>query len=503
MAGRPLLGFALLVFAAVVLRRAWVSDDGFISLRVVDNLVGGYGLTFNPDERVQSFTNPLWVLVLALPHTVLREPFATCMVASIPIALAGVWLLVRMATSVAIGALVVLLLAFSQAYVDFSTSGLENPLTHLLVIGFMAIYLVPERRRRHGRWLVAIAALSAVNRLDSLPMFTPAVASVLLRGDSRPSPRAMLLGLTPLLGWLFFATLYYGFPIPNTAIAKLHVDLPRHEVWGQGLLYLFESLRRDPLTILALTGALAVGFAREDRALRAASLGLLLQLIYVVSVGGDFMLGRFLSAPLALAACILVRGLRLESVRAGLPSAAAALATLVILSPHCPLNAVEAAKEIPPSGVADERAWYVGTNGLLVNIRRLTYRQNGWFRRGRDAAAAGKQVVVHNNAGMVGYGAGPAVHVLERAGLADVFLARLPSPYRKDWRPGHFGRVLPQGYVASLEHDENRLKDPGLRKLYDKVQLVVSGPVFSLRRMVTAYHLLMGHYDRWIPDAET
>ena len=40
------------VFLALLLRTAWLSDDGLITLRTVLNLTHGYGLTFNIAERV-------------------------------------------------------------------------------------------------------------------------------------------------------------------------------------------------------------------------------------------------------------------------------------------------------------------------------------------------------------------------------------------------------------------------------------------------------------------
>ena len=52
----------LVALAAVLVRCAWIGDDGYISLRVVLNLVEGRGLTWNVDERVQVFTHPLWLL---------------------------------------------------------------------------------------------------------------------------------------------------------------------------------------------------------------------------------------------------------------------------------------------------------------------------------------------------------------------------------------------------------------------------------------------------------
>ena len=45
---------------------AWfLTDDAFISFRYVRNLLEGHGLVFNPGERVEGYTNFLWIIELA------------------------------------------------------------------------------------------------------------------------------------------------------------------------------------------------------------------------------------------------------------------------------------------------------------------------------------------------------------------------------------------------------------------------------------------------------
>src|SRR5687767_14174543 len=80
-------GGLLLVFAYALWRTAWASDDAFITLRSIDNLVNGYGMTWNPAERVQAFTHPLWYLVLAVPYFFTREAFYTSISVSIVVSL--------------------------------------------------------------------------------------------------------------------------------------------------------------------------------------------------------------------------------------------------------------------------------------------------------------------------------------------------------------------------------------------------------------------------------
>ncbi|MEE8405506.1 MAG: hypothetical protein V3S17_08950, partial [candidate division Zixibacteria bacterium] len=75
--------FLILLFAAVALRTAWLCDDAFISFRVVDNFVNGYGLVWNTGERVQVFTNPLWVLVISFLYYFTSEFYFTSIFLSI------------------------------------------------------------------------------------------------------------------------------------------------------------------------------------------------------------------------------------------------------------------------------------------------------------------------------------------------------------------------------------------------------------------------------------
>ncbi len=69
-------GFIAL-YALVVLQNAWLHEDAFITYRSVDNLINGYGPTWNITERVQTYTHPLWFFVVstdATPRLSARSP---------------------------------------------------------------------------------------------------------------------------------------------------------------------------------------------------------------------------------------------------------------------------------------------------------------------------------------------------------------------------------------------------------------------------------------------
>jgi arabinofuranosyltransferase len=119
-ASRLLFVTLLALFALVVVRTAWLSDDAFIALRTVDILVNGYGPRWNVAERVQAYTHPLRMMALALPYAVTREPYPTTLLLSLSCAFAAVWIFTaRLSSSVAATALGLTVLIFSKAFVEY------------------------------------------------------------------------------------------------------------------------------------------------------------------------------------------------------------------------------------------------------------------------------------------------------------------------------------------------------------------------------------------------
>jgi len=66
---------AALVALLIVFRTAWVSDDAFITFRTIDNILHGFGPRWNVDERVQTFTHPLWLLLLTPFVAITGNPY--------------------------------------------------------------------------------------------------------------------------------------------------------------------------------------------------------------------------------------------------------------------------------------------------------------------------------------------------------------------------------------------------------------------------------------------
>ena len=501
-ARRAALGLLIALYALVVLRTAWLCDDAYITYRTVDNFVGGLGLRWNPGERVQAFTHPLWTLVIALGYALSGNIYWTALATSLACSVGAVWLVAARAAGSAWNAVVAVTpLILSSAFVDYSTSGLENPLTHLLLAGFGVLFLSRPLDGRTLFLLAGLAALIAVNRLDALLLTLPALAFALVRFGRWRGLALVAAGLAPLAAWELFSLVYYGFPFPNTAYAKLGLYLPRAEVLAQGLRYLENSLRLDPVTLLTLLAAAAAALARGSRSLCVWA-GAALYVAYVVAIGGDFMAGRMLAAPLVSGAVLLARAPAFRKPRFALP-ALLVLLGLGFAAPNPSFLSgirehIARGELIETNGIADERRYYEPFTGLSSYATHGGVPSHAWTRDGERARAARLPLVQMSYTGFYGFAAGPGVHIVDQHALSEPFLARLPPPYRPDWRIGHVWRELPAGYWETLQGGANRISDPGLARYHDAIARVTRGELFDAARWEAILALALGRYERWI-----
>jgi arabinofuranosyltransferase len=299
---------ALIVAAICVLSSLWISDDAAITLRTVLNFVNGYGARFNIDERVQAYTHPLWFLLLSLLTLLLGNVYAAVWALAVTITLLTLWLVMtRLALSTARGVALIVVMLLSKSHFDYAASGLENPLSHLLLVSIVitAFRAINVRSARSLYLCFFFTGLIYLSRPDLVLLVAPLALYLLFRIQFSWRIRAIAIGvcMLPVVSWTVFSLVYYGFPFPNTAYAKLNVAIPLADRAWQGMHYLRDSFNRDPITLLTI--AFAIGVAYRSAVARALAVGIGLYLAYVVSIGGDFMSGRFLSTSFVAAICIL------------------------------------------------------------------------------------------------------------------------------------------------------------------------------------------------------
>ncbi|MFH1386301.1 MAG: hypothetical protein ABIH50_01380 [bacterium] len=494
-----ILGLTMLFLAVVIIRTAWMCDDAYTSFRVMGNFLQWGRLTFNLDERVFPVTHPLWFFLLLIPYYLTRDAYYTTLLISFIISLLAVYLVVfKIARSNLAGLVALVILIFSKAFIDFSTSGLENPLTYLILASYFWLYFTRENCRQKLFYLSLLAGLGMFNRLDTGLFYLPSLFDVFwrLRKDHPWFP--LLAGLLPIIFWLIFSTFYFGFPFPNTAYAKLQTGISQTELFAQGGYYLLNSLSLDPLTLTIIVFVVGLSFMKGNSSLTPASYGALLYLYYILYIGGDFMSGRFLAAVLFTSVIILVRASLFEALQIFL------LIAVIILGLSAPFPTVlnnanyglNRNDLFDNKGIADERGFYYPKFGFLNTFRSATPNSlvwNGWKEPIMDKVTSVEAGV--DFLGSLGLQAKPNVHLVDIYALADPLLARLPAAPDPNWRIGHFIRVMPEGYLETLKTGKNQIKDKNIALYYDKLSFITRGNLFDIDRLKEIIKFNLGKYN--------
>ena len=318
----------------LLLAHAWLyrflTDDAFISFRYSVNLSHGQGLVFNPGaERVEGYSNFLWVLILAGVDRLGIRPEQ----AALPLSLlltSALWALCawfawrrrREGEPAWIVAVPLLLLAATRSIAVWSTSGLETRLFEVLVVAG-ALRLIIEARgleRAERRLLIATwaFALATLTRPDGLliSLCAFAAAAVWIRARARGALTHWLLGLIPFVvlvaAHFIWRRVYHGDWLPNTYYAKVG----GRTWWGSGFLYL-EAFVLEYAAYLWLP-FIAAGVWYAVR--RGATLMPLVfaavvipHALYVASIGGDHFEYRPLDLYFPFAFLLIGEGVRVLS----------------------------------------------------------------------------------------------------------------------------------------------------------------------------------------------
>ena len=524
----------LLLFTIVLLANAWVNDDAYITFRTIDNFINGYGLRWNIDERVQAYTNPLWMFLLSGFYFFTHEIYFTSLIISILLSILSVYVIAfKIAKSQFAALLAIIILISSKAFLHYSASGLENPLTNILIVLFFLVYInVYLEEKIHAKQtiflLAFIASLAMLNRMDSILMLAPALALVLWKNISWKTIGLMALGFIPFIVWELFSLVYYGFLVPNTAYAKLGGGVEHYKLILQGIIYLVESSLRDPITLFSILAAFFISFKLQK--IWPLTLGVLLTVIYVINVGGDFMSGRFLSTPLLGAVIVLSQlpWLNKQTIASKLKNKLSIsiliLSMLSLINYLSPINWIEKPYELAREhilqkfpgyfvyvprpkqdrighlgkkkryvifNISDEKAIYYPLTGLMTAKKGVEMPNHFWATEGKLARQHNKKVAIFGAVGFFGFYAGSDIHIIDIFGLSDPLLARLPPS--RIWRVGHLERTLPQGYLESIKQNKNLLVDENISNLYDNLQLVTRGDLFTRERWQAIWDLNLGH----------
>ncbi len=485
-----LIKLFFIYYLLLIFKTAWISDDAYITFRVADNFVNGYGLRWNVEERVQVFTNTLFLFIFIPLYFIFRDAYFVALFLNFLFSILTILLLKKILDSKEKFLLTIAGLCFSKAYIDFSTSGLENSMTFFLLSLFLYVcfkYNNPDRK-----WIYISLIFSGVflNRPDSILIILPVI--LLMAYKEKPPFKYVVYGLIPLFVWEIFSIIYYGFPFPNTFYAKLMTGINKYELVKQGGYYFLNSILSDPATLSIILCSTVISFFSLFKSkkilINTLIIGILAYLIYILFSGGDFMSGRFFACLLPVSLFAVVN---MVNSNKNLFAFLFSVIFLSLISPYfsIPDFKVDNKEIIKISNqIISEREFYYNTTGLINvltkgkrNIDESGYAKDA--KRIKDDRGQQRKTGISIAIGMFGFYAGPEVYIIDQVTIADAFTARLPAAKR--WRIGHFAREWPEGYEETLRQGKNLIKDKKLSEFYDKISIITKGKIFSKGRFKT------------------
>jgi hypothetical protein len=286
-----------------------IVDDAFISFRYAKHLAEGKGLVFNEGERVEGYTDFLWVLLMAAGHKVGFEiPWLSQTISVLCAALLVVAVAVfsksyfRDMPFPYLSYLAPIVLVLNPLYLEHIGTGLETLLFALLMFLSVAAYL-NHPLRSHLPYLTGILlGLGYLTRPEAVIWACSFVALdlswAMLRKENLSERMPEIAKYAGVFAFIVVLHLvwrvsYYGDWLPNTYYAKGTVN------WSWGIYYTRHYL--FSAGFIPLIAMFAGPFLLKRKWTLCISVLIAGTLLYNVMVGGDFIFtGRFLYPLLPL-----------------------------------------------------------------------------------------------------------------------------------------------------------------------------------------------------------
>lgn len=515
-------------FMYVTIVWAWCSDDAYHAYTMSKNLINGQGFTPTVGKRVNVSTCPLWTIIVTLVMWVCPDEYYTGLVLNLFFSWSAFIALIFYVyqgnhegkkiysyrdqfAKTAYLVLATSIMCMSKSFISYTSSGLENSLLFFLSTIFI-IYFFNVTSKDHfvrNKGILPLAFIEGLIIFARMDMGLVFIPMCLYAGLCTPfkSIKQYLLcclkrlaiaivGIAPFIIWELFSLIYYGSLVPNTALAKLNTGFPKYQYYERGIAYYVVTFEWDCLVLLLPIFYCLISFcvclissARKKMYPHVfMSVGILLYMGYIVSIGGDFMKGRHFTVlfwisivSLAILFCSIMKNSNMFF------GTIAIMAVLLLTIGYWSL--IDNKIITNPAGkCANDIQW------VYTDERDVYFAYTGL----PNVVANGKNLIWDcQHRGIQWY---HGVDWYEER-LYDPLLSRLPAYDDDDkWVVGHMSRVFPEGYQETLDTGVNCIENKSLHVYYDYIYEVISGDIWSIQRLKTVLHLNLGDYDYLIEE---
>ncbi len=437
---------AAFVFVAVDNR--FIQDDAYISFRYIRNFVEGNGLVFNIGERVEGYTNLLWVLILSALSFFGIGVEGASQFLSVLFGVAVLFITFRLSETLRIDdkeivkkerksdknitegyfdLIAPVLLVFTASFIFWSVSGMETTMFISFALAGIYFYISGKGTDSFDYRYPLCFLLATLTRPEGLYFFGLVIVHRFLhlllsegknatgRFFSANSIKTYLVYILPVMAYFVVRYSYYGYLFPNTYYAKTGFSsaylnagwdyfsafLSSYMVYGIMLVLPLLLLRRKELSFeVTLFYLVIIAF-----------------IAYTITVGGDVLKqNRFFLPVLPLiyilfAKLMTVLYLDMKSkVSPGIAFGAVSAIVAVLCFYY-----YSSQREKLASDIASE-------NGLVDKMKI----SGAWF--GKKQQELGRPLnLAATTIGAVSYFAGPQVNVIDLLGLTDKEIAHNPK----------------------------------------------------------------------------
>ncbi len=330
---RSVLGLAIVVavlaltvsIAGFYLHRQFINDDAYISLRYAYNLIQGNGLVWNPGECVEGYTNFLHILLtgglgaLGLDLLVAARLVNGTAFVVMVLMLAAYVLRRQKVDGQECDRLVALVpitfVMTASPLIGWVYGGLEGPLLAMFCTGGILYFLRALEQDNHTRSLVISSLFFAgatLTRPDGVLFVAASLCTLIVvtKRDGRPILVPILSFALPFAAvygsYFLWRYSYYGQLMPLTFYVKA-TGFDLHKA-AAGFQYVGRLLIAPPylLAMLAPASLWSVYRRTFDRRMAYLLSLIVVYLLYIVYIGGDYMYSFRLTLPLIPAAALLL-----------------------------------------------------------------------------------------------------------------------------------------------------------------------------------------------------
>jgi arabinofuranosyltransferase len=285
-------------------------DDAYISFRYGRNMMLGKGLVYNAGEYVEGYTNFLWTVITA-PFTVIGGIDISIFALSLGLIISIIninflYKLINQFWDVFSGVpkylflLPIIFYVVDDSIAFWSIGGMEFPMYTLFILGIIYSYFNLNQGRRQLYYMVIFMMLCTMTRPEGNMIFGITLIHMILYRKKIDNYKSVILKTIVIYGLFFlvyygFKKIYYGNFIPNTFYAKGVTDLKLNIYLGAKYLALCIGTR-----IYVFIFILFIPFKKAFKDLRKSYLIFfcLVYIMYLVGVGGDWMIANRFFVPM-------------------------------------------------------------------------------------------------------------------------------------------------------------------------------------------------------------